>query len=102
MWKKVKAHSAKDNICSWPSTIARMTKENNQLLTASASASTASTTDEQRSLHTDDKAKADEAKSDSSTSLLPPLYRIQIDESDSFYMVVISYFDQIWTSALEI
>lgn len=86
-WKKVKAHcdnSAKDNICSWPSTVERMTKEYNQLLTATASA--ASTADEQTSHHTDDKAKADEAKSDSSTSSLPPLFRIQNEESDSFYI----------------
>ncbi len=56
-------NSAKDNICSWPSTVERMTKEYNQLLTAKASA--ASTADEQTSQHNNDKARADGPQSES-------------------------------------
>eukprot|EP00985_Skeletonema_marinoi_P018085 scaffold10035_cov176-Skeletonema_marinoi.AAC.3 len=44
-WKKVKTHcnnSAKDDVCSWPSTVQRMTKEYNQ-----STAAAATTIDEQ-------------------------------------------------------
>ncbi len=85
-WKNVKAHcdnSAVENICSWPLIVERMTKEYNQM---TATASTASAADEQATHHTNDRAKADQANSESSTSLLPPLFRIQNEESDSFYI----------------
>jgi len=42
-WKKVKTHCdniAKDDICSWPSTVQRMTKEYNQSTAAAAAATT--------------------------------------------------------------
>eukprot|EP00984_Skeletonema_dohrnii_P025583 scaffold14757_cov72-Skeletonema_dohrnii-CCMP3373.AAC.1 len=88
-WKKVKTHcdnSAKDDICSWPSTIQRMTKEYNQ---STAAATAATTEDEQTTKQPDNKAKGndDETKQPgSSTFALPPLFRIQNEESDSFYI----------------
>jgi len=84
-WKKVKAHcdnSAKDNICSWPSIVERMTKEYNQ---STAAAATATATDEQAT-RPDDKAK-DETTKPEESSTFPPLFRIQNEEeSDSFYI----------------
>ena len=81
-------NSAKDDICSWPSTVQRMTKEYNQS-TAAAAAAAATTIDEQTTNQPDNKAKAndDETKQpESSTSALPPLIRIQNEECDSFYI----------------
>eukprot|EP00984_Skeletonema_dohrnii_P006387 scaffold2282_cov77-Skeletonema_dohrnii-CCMP3373.AAC.11 len=88
-WKKVKTHcdnSAKDDICSWPSTIERMTKEYNQ---STAAATAATTEDEKTTNQPDNKAKGndDETKQPgSSTFALPPLFRIQNEECDSFYI----------------
>eukprot|EP00984_Skeletonema_dohrnii_P027451 scaffold16985_cov77-Skeletonema_dohrnii-CCMP3373.AAC.1 len=87
-WKKVKTHcdnSAKDDICSWPSTVQRMTMVYNQ-----STAAAATTEDEKTTNQPDNKAKAnddDETKQPgSSTSALPPLFRIQNEECDSFYI----------------
>ncbi|KAL7436563.1 hypothetical protein ACHAXM_007185 [Skeletonema potamos] len=77
-WKKVKAHcdgSAKDNICSWPSTVERMTKEYNQ---SAATAANPPTADE-------DEANNETIKTEQSSSF-PPLFRIHNEESDSFYI----------------
>ncbi|KAL7492013.1 hypothetical protein ACHAWT_001269 [Skeletonema menzelii] len=90
-WKKVKAHcehSAKGNICSWPSNIEQMAKEYNQS-TAAASAET--TADEQTIHHPHHKANANtnEDKTrqpETLASSLPPLFRIQNEGSDSFYI----------------
>ena len=95
-WKKVQAHcesSSKDNICSWPSTVERMTKEYNQS-TAAAAATT--TTDEQTRIHPNDKATAgDEEETtnpeESESLTFPPLFRIQNEEeSDSSFYICAS------------
>ena len=88
-WKKVKAYcesSTKENICNWPATVSKMTKEYNEKTSAAAAS-----TGEEQSINSSDKAKSattnndDEAKTDTAT--LPPLFRIKDDkDSDSFYI----------------
>ena len=62
-----------------------MTKQYNQLTAAAASAQT--TADEQTTHPPDHNANDDETKqTETLTSSLPPLFRIQNEESDSFYI----------------
>ena len=66
----------------------RLTKEYNQLTAAAASAQTTAA-DEQKTRPPDHKANANDnetKQTETLTSSLPPLFRIQNEESDSFYI----------------